>query len=675
MTIQLSSLSNHEVTAKIVTLLKAKLGNFPHTGVLAGQAVASAFFELYGMGEAPYNDLDVFLQEKNSHIVEEKVVGYTDDGHKIIDSKVTYGLLKTTTNTKTELCATSGGCISEMPVDSNGYYIKKSTRDNANPDINFIYVSFAKTKDDEVNYPLSIIKGFDINCVQIAIDLQTMELVWTDEFQDFLYSKKIQVSFWGTPMHTAVRLLKKQDDVSFATLDVDTEMHKLQSIRHVGAHLEQVKLEKGKSPFFSGNIFSAVYRDRFIAKQDVLSRYFIMKEEVLTFTRERLIRRSNSHSGQMHWEESTDTVWRLYPVNYDSKKADHFCKYFFSEKRAPEEAYPERIETVNGLFPQWYRYLDSPKSTKQLDILVATFPSNSSADRYFMNNALVSENKLLKRFNDVELNRASKAYNQHTNLLKNASPDADAEFGIHYLVENAKFINYLQKVNHAIYIGLIEEALCYHESKGFDIYDSLIDDLKKVYINPYSNTLKQDVAKSVDEYMTVLKKTSSLPKFTNNIIEDVLADFDGAFIVELNSRFALYVEGITMRHCVGGYFESIKNQRSMIFSINTNPNSSENMMETRSTLEIASPYGRRPEIIQQRTRFNEDVTETHKDIADALLKAIITQIESIQSNNSEHPYDDDLHEHRFATCKSPNVTTANIESEGYDDEFLDDIPF
>lgn len=60
---------------------------------------------------------------------------------------------------------------------------------------------------------MMVLNGFDLNCCQAGIDLESGRLYWTPAFETFLRDGQLRVSSPVTPMHTAIRLAKKQDEL------------------------------------------------------------------------------------------------------------------------------------------------------------------------------------------------------------------------------------------------------------------------------------------------------------------------------------------------------------------------------------------------------------------------------------------------------------------------------
>ena len=91
----------------------------------------------------------------------------------------------------------------------SNYRILEVDRDGL---LNWITISRVSNRDNIRNY-LYILNGFDFNCCQVGIDLKTNELYYTDEFEEFLNTKQLDVTAIYTPAHTAIRLFKKKKEL------------------------------------------------------------------------------------------------------------------------------------------------------------------------------------------------------------------------------------------------------------------------------------------------------------------------------------------------------------------------------------------------------------------------------------------------------------------------------
>lgn len=58
---------------------------------------------------------------------------------------------------------------------------------------------------------MKVLKGFDLNCVQVGIDLRTGKIFYTPEFVGFLHSKQLRILQPYRPWHTIIRYYQKKD--------------------------------------------------------------------------------------------------------------------------------------------------------------------------------------------------------------------------------------------------------------------------------------------------------------------------------------------------------------------------------------------------------------------------------------------------------------------------------
>ena len=192
-----------EITSNdIISFLEEKLSvKMPEEGYLAGQAVASSYFELKNLPFAPvYNDLDIFtcMQKSNSQF--------------------------NPNNLKNNLSFEGS-----MGVVSDGYkeniiHIRE----------NFIVTDSLKNgifNITGINKPVSLntlVNSFDFNCVQIAIDLKTRELYKSSDFDLFCDSGCLDISNIGTPHHSIIRYFKKAKEMEIKKINKTEIMDKME---------------------------------------------------------------------------------------------------------------------------------------------------------------------------------------------------------------------------------------------------------------------------------------------------------------------------------------------------------------------------------------------------------------------------------------------------------------
>jgi hypothetical protein len=176
----------------------------PAYGILAGQAVASAYFELTKKNYEPvYNDIDVFIYNRSYTKTKEydnKSIIHTDDLKISLINDYPETMEHPRLNFEIK----------------NPYKIIDTTRAGL---LNRIMVS--KNISGK-----RLINGFDLNCVQIGIDLQTKNLFKTKEFDEYIKTGILKVVSYASPHHTAIRLMSKKH-ISNKIDNIEKEMLKI----------------------------------------------------------------------------------------------------------------------------------------------------------------------------------------------------------------------------------------------------------------------------------------------------------------------------------------------------------------------------------------------------------------------------------------------------------------
>ena len=242
-------LKDKNIVSKILTEL-SDLCAIPDNGFLAGGAVANTLLSMKYGKPYPINDLDIFIESENE----------TDPFDILPGGQMG----RTPTRTQT-LVIQSGYYEGELSYDhGSNYRILEVDRDGL---LNWITISRVSNRDNIRNY-LYILNGFDFNCCQVGIDLKTNELYYTDEFEEFLNTKQLDVTAIYTPAHTAIRLFKKKKELD-CYCDVERCMELLSQplIRETRLRL---------NPTHFGTYFSHKYRDMFVEHYRELKEYFKM---------------------------------------------------------------------------------------------------------------------------------------------------------------------------------------------------------------------------------------------------------------------------------------------------------------------------------------------------------------------------------------------------------------
>jgi len=164
-----------------------KFVELPRTGFLAGGAVANTIFSMEWGGDYPTNDLDIFRIESTDWLVS-----------MIMPHRSTRG-------------DPFGSCKGIIAINNYGrsYTVSKTEVKGI---LNFINVQLEADHQKMENYRI-IMEGFDLNCCQAGIDLESAELIYSLSFEAFLKTRQLQVSHPCTPFHTAIRIAKKKKEL------------------------------------------------------------------------------------------------------------------------------------------------------------------------------------------------------------------------------------------------------------------------------------------------------------------------------------------------------------------------------------------------------------------------------------------------------------------------------
>ena len=194
-----------ETGLKIRKFLEEKSGvEFNNSGVIAGQSVAEAYFRV--------NDIDIHTRIKDIDIFNEskcELEKYNSFDQERSFTMRTYGKKEITVH------KTSYGFVSKE--QTKGLEIIQTGQKGM---INLIY---AKRINKDFKYVKSVVDTFDINSIQIGLDLSTNELYLTQNFKNFLRHKKLEISNYTSPITSLMRLLEKEEFTKGATLNKEEE--------------------------------------------------------------------------------------------------------------------------------------------------------------------------------------------------------------------------------------------------------------------------------------------------------------------------------------------------------------------------------------------------------------------------------------------------------------------
>lgn len=194
-----SQLGEHLVPAILQRL--SRMAVLPDKGILAGQAVASAIMEELGLGPVVYNDIDVFISTGGDEQLERRL---TNPEFRVAEAnKLSIPLLELD-DYENMLILDDAVLMSIVGTEKEG----KLNTIWCKP--NDLWCKPSSHTQLEVAW---VIQTFDLNCVEVGIDLQTKEILWSAAFEYFLNTREIQVTTISGSPRTLLRFFKKLDEL------------------------------------------------------------------------------------------------------------------------------------------------------------------------------------------------------------------------------------------------------------------------------------------------------------------------------------------------------------------------------------------------------------------------------------------------------------------------------
>lgn len=189
-----------DATPRVLQRLR-DLVQLPSMGTVGGQSVASLLFEELGLDmRGPINDVDIFVPyflPREERGIANATQGYSTRNNPTADiSRTILHDGSSGYNHVKFICSRSNVSILRTYQDGlRNFTLMRHIADCGNEH------SMAVSED--------IINGFDLNAVQVGINITDQKMVFTKDFLEFLNTKKLKVATCNTPTHTLIRLAKK----------------------------------------------------------------------------------------------------------------------------------------------------------------------------------------------------------------------------------------------------------------------------------------------------------------------------------------------------------------------------------------------------------------------------------------------------------------------------------
>jgi hypothetical protein len=308
--------------AQVLTELN-EIQKLPATGILSGGALANKLWEKVNGTPAVVNDIDIFIfksiKEIDTNFLKSMSVQSQDDSSE-----------------RKKHFTTAVDEDVQVKGDNDGYhmYLNYCTTTKAyyrvlntdrNDLLNFVDVE-ANMEDPHV-----IINSFDLNCVQVAYDLETGKLYYTPAFERFMQTGCIQITNANTPSHTLLRLLSKRDAMN-------AKFDKKRELTYIGS-IHTHYLKKNIRFYFSDKYMDAYHK----YKMELRNFGFVLETQA-----------TKNHSG--YSADMPDNIYALRPKSmWFGADADEYTDFTTPRNTAPWE-YNKHDKYLTSLYALNYYF-------------------------------------------------------------------------------------------------------------------------------------------------------------------------------------------------------------------------------------------------------------------------------------------------------------------------------
>ena len=248
--------------------------DLPRTGYVAGQSVASAVSELFGDGRAvAYNDVDVFrtrtTEEQATHEARvnawyERLRVIQDENSQVLNTPFDQPPTKyqASKNLCTFTTQEQENDYGQMMLSStNRYEVERTARAGMLNEVVCHYIQGGLK---------NVLRTFDLNAVQIGVDIETEQLVWTYDFERFMATRQLDIVTMHTPLHSLIRYFRKRQELQGTYGNDERILEMVGAAYHLGLD------EDGEFKPYS-NVrwkFGEIYKSRFDSVASSISPHF-----------------------------------------------------------------------------------------------------------------------------------------------------------------------------------------------------------------------------------------------------------------------------------------------------------------------------------------------------------------------------------------------------------------
>lgn len=474
---------------------------------------------------------------------------------------------------------------------NTGYSIRQVFRKDL---LNYVFVD-AEMKDLMTPNPYTILTYFDLNCVQVAIDLKTQEIYYTRYFEHFMSSLQMIMVRTDRPYHSIIRYFNKKEQHGYYGNDELTVgmVNTMIALKSLDRNSPLIMFEEGNTRNNYNNKISEFgegYRDKF-------------QNSVLAKTHYRL----NTRTVDIRHTDNAQHEERKYQLNR-LKMRDEPLDYIMSGKHRGE------LEKRLGLKVQHYPFY----ATACLPSICHDHFGVFNASFGKKHKLLLKETKIDTRFECKQFTREllfSEPDKFSGNLVKEHMNTIQDYFNKHpYLSRKMNALTFSEKYQIVKRLKTLEKhdynIATYLDGAKYIDFHSI--DMTRFEETIIANTKKfiEDIAK-----MGVLKETADLPSI----------EFEGIQIDELITQGQLDEEHRSLRHCVDGYGSRVKQRQCYILSFKSK--------EQRATMELCLDKNKKYRVRQFCKILNRTPNEAMQKAARHYL-TIINPVEEIEQEGA-----------------------------------------
>jgi len=484
-----------------------EMTRLPPKGYVAGQAVSSAVHDILGIsGGGVYNDIDVFFNHKDH--AELAAWWYADAPQS--------GEWAFKDASAQQFMYASGAGedgYGHIAFEGVGLYrVRSSYREGLLNLVACEYVYY----NERTELQQRLLMGFDLNCVQVGVDLETQELFCSRDFLEFLDTRQLRVSYLHTPNHTAIRFVKKLHELPNTFGDVPQAMALLAWAQGEGHAIEHdPKAPSGQR--YVSNPSSTLWTrtDRSFFFADKMREVFHRYEHLL---------------GQYF-----ELVKHPEKPLHGLRPTGALPREFLAELLRVQAFRDEAAKLAASLAFEKHRAALHARVNQMLEAksFVVSESIRQYGLRYVDGNIAGSEIRMVDRY-----------LAEHDRLpLHRLKTFTEALAAV-------RMLRRLEKEVGRWVLGCIETG-------ELDLFESYQQDAPLLQ--------EADIRAKCDTLLVEMTRQLTAPRIQPGVMA-------GCQVRQLVTRAELVNEGSRMHHCVGGYGQSVEREVSLIFSIAGGPN-------------------------------------------------------------------------------------------------------